>query len=78
VSLDRAGALAQLDVLFAQRTTAELDVVVDRRFADADRSGKRTGSRESICRIDGRPLALAEPIRHALRRNGSRPHGRPP
>ena len=37
VSLDRAGALAQMDVLFAQRTTAELGVVVDRRFADADR-----------------------------------------
>jgi hypothetical protein len=38
VSLDRAGAVAKMDVLFAQRTTAQLEVVVDRRFADADRA----------------------------------------
>jgi hypothetical protein len=37
-SLDRAGALTKVDVLFAQRATAQLELVVDRRFADADRA----------------------------------------
>jgi hypothetical protein len=51
-SLDRAGALARLDALFAQRTTAQLKVVLDRRFADADRAESDWQPRIDL-RVDG-------------------------
>ncbi len=51
-SLDRAGAVARLDALVGQRTTAQLKAVVDRRFADADRAEADWQPRFDL-RIDG-------------------------